>query len=346
MWPLRPTLRLSALDDAQISSLAVPGDLTACNPSIAISDEGFRCIVRTVNYCLDADGRFQLPPDGAIKSLNWLVDLDRDFRIVDRQCIDDAVFTKQQYGLPERFEDCRLFRWKDVWWFSASRITSNQPGACHMTLCRLDGARVAEFHAFQSPRNQCLDKNWMPRVQDDLLEWIYWIDPTEVVTYRGGDEIRHRRVDRVNRLRHWRGSSQCIRYRGNWLCVVHLRKVLPDSVLYEHRFVELDDDFVIRRVSRSFVFEQEGVEFCAGLCLTDEHAVLSYGVRDEQARLLRLNLSTVESLLETYLIPQHVTDGFFAFSDLMQSLFRLRWFRHPRKQFSAVLAFFRSRGPV
>lgn len=336
-----PKLRLSALHGAEIFPLHVPGQRRICNPTIAASDRGFCCIIRTVNYELNEKGGLAVAPDGS-KSGNWLADLDSDLRVLDVRHIDETGVSVDPRAEND-LEDCRLFRWKDAWWFSATWVFKFSPAKAQIALCRLEGIKVAEFHLFPSPSNANVEKNWMPRVSSDRLEWVYWPDPMVVLAHDGDSRLHCRSLKRYGRLEGWSGSSQLVPYGDNWLGVVHSKQMSSKGVVYAHRFVEFTDDFTIRRVSCWFSFEGQGIEFCGGLCLTGDHAVLSYGLWDRHAHLMRVDITAVESMLRPFRTPVFLA---IALADLHRKArpwLRHRWVRQPGKQLRAMKARWREK---
>jgi hypothetical protein len=327
-----PELRLASLPDAVVRSIAAPGR-TSFNPSIASGDRGFLCTIRTLNGHPDSDGDIGGSPDNRLQG-DWIARLDASLNVLDMQPVDLSFLAKGDAG---QMYDSRPFRWNGGWWLATTWTFDASPDRCQMMLCRLEGAKIVEQHFLPSPMHVALEKNWMPLVRGERLEWIYWVDPMEVVAYLGGSGLSHRRVARWRRLDDWRGSSQCVRYGSNWLCVVHLRTHVRRSV-YMHRLVEFTDDFQIRRVSEPFMFEIDGIEFCAGLCLTDTDAILSYGVRDCEARLIRLPLSRVESMLQPFRPHPPAMAAWLSVRASLRPLTHNPWIRHPRKQLRAALA--------
>jgi len=344
MKPRQPRLRLSSLPGTEIFPLVVPGESRVCNPSIAISDRGVFCIIRAVNYDLDRNGRVLISPPEGFQSSNWFAELDSNLRITRLDPIDDsAVGIDRQ--LWNRLEDCRLFRWKNDWWFTATWVLHDGPVTCQIALCRLQGSKVVEWHLLPSPISAQAEKNWMPCVEGDQLKWIYWLDPMQVLTHRD-EGLFYERLGRCGRLDEWAGSSALVRYRGHWLCVVHAKRTASRNVVYAHRFVELDDDFTIKRVSPRFTLQDEEIEFCGGLCLVGEQAILSYGVWDRQARIMRVDLSEIEAMLRPYRLPQPLAVAISDFRRMMRPWLRHRWLRQPGKQLRAIGARLRGRfGP-
>lgn len=339
MGPRSPRLRLASLPRAEVFSLSIPGESRLCNPSIVKNDRGIFCIIRSVNYDLNPYGRVVVPPNGGFQSSNFLAELNADFHIIRTERIDDsAIGIDRQSG--GRIEDCRLFRWKDTWWFSATCVLRDQPCACQIVLCRLEDSKVVEWHLLPSPTGSRTEKNWMPFVDGDHLKWIYWIDPLQILTYRDGS-LSCARLQRYGRLEGWAGSSPLVRYRDNWLGVIHLRKDWRHTTSFEHRLVELDDVFCLKRMSPAFTFENEEVEYCAGLDLTQTHAILSYGIWDREAKVMRLDLSAVEKMLQPLRIPRQVS---IWHADALRAA--RPWIRQPRKTFRAALGRLRKKTPA
>ncbi len=110
----------------------------------------------------------------------------------------------------------------------------------------------------------------MPVVDGDALKLIYRISPLQIVDVDNERRGSLRSLDeRSFRTDGWSGSSQLVAYRNGWLCVVHNRIYTNECLYYEHAFVELSRDFRILRVSRPWYFDEQTVEFCAGLCISD-----------------------------------------------------------------------------
>jgi hypothetical protein len=290
--------------------------------------------MRAVNYDLDSNGRVMIPPPEGFQSSNWLVELDSSFHITRLEQIDDSAvgIDRQSWN---RLEDCRLFRWKNAWWFTATWVLQDSPLICQIALCRLEGSKVVEWHLLPSPTGARVEKNWMPCV-DGELKWIYWLDPMQVLTYRDGGLVRER-LGRYGRLEGWSGSSPLVRYRGKWLGVLHLRRNWRHTSSFVHRLVELGDNFEVRRMSPVFTFEGDEVEYCAGLSLTQNHAVLSYGIQDREARLMRIDLSAVETMLRPLRVPRRLS---IVFADVRRAA--RPWLRQPGKQIRAIKAGARS----
>ena len=107
------------------------------------------------------------------------------------------------------------------------------------------------------------EKNWMPRVAGDTLQFICLCDPTRVV-----DEHGNTVAETVPAIAatHFRGGSQAIAFDGGWLALVHEVQEREKRWFYQHRFIWLDTAGMLRGVSRPFCFNStKGLEFAAGL---------------------------------------------------------------------------------
>jgi hypothetical protein len=294
-------LRLSLFPDTQRYTLGIPGDWPGCNPSIAKDGDGFRVIVRTINYRLLENGHWSFHPHGGARTINWLLRLDRNLQTISANRIDDQNIVANDARAANGLEDGRLFYWRNDWWFSASAvrfvIDSTYPTTC---ICRLDAAdAVTEAHFIPSSFGQVKEKNWMPVIAGGELKLIYRISPLQIVDVANDWSTSIRSLEeRRARIDGWAGSSQLVEYGGNWICVVHKRFEKMRRVYYQHAFVELSRDFRILRVSQPWFFDKPTVEFCAGLCPADGSAILSYGSMDREAHLLKIPLTIVEDLLE------------------------------------------------
>jgi len=290
-------LRLCSFPGIEHYRIRIPTDRHACNPSIVADEGGYRAIVRTVSYTLDTYDEVMLR--GGLDTINWLVRFDANLQILDARRIDDRKCREQDERAASGFEDARLFFWQGGWWYSASGLAPGYPPyRVTMSLNHLDGAAVAESTFIPSPKNAPMEKNWMPVVTGEELSFIYRASPMQRVRAQNSSfDFSEEAGDA--RMLGWSGSSQCIVYRSRRLCVVHRTVLESGRRVYEHAFLELDENFRIVRVSPSWYFDKETVEFCAGLCVTSSHAILSYGFEDGDARLLKIPLRIVERLLES-----------------------------------------------
>lgn len=310
------------------------------NPSIALHPDGnIHCIIRTVNYRMN-NGVYTAPDD-IVNTENYICELDDDLKIVRSAPIDHGDFSNNRTDFAVRgYEDCRLFWWRNEWWATATIRDRHPEGVPEMALFNVNGDKEFVFQAgcmggdvlwgplrsneYEDPIIiQKTEKNWMPLIlpateqgASDRLLFVYSFDPTTIIetvipqVWDGSCVIKKLQSapSPYFRLSDLRGSSQCIPWSSDsvgeedgYLVIGHesFREELPWR--YLHRFVELDNKFIIRRISNLFQFNHPGVEFCAGLALSHKHdkeeLLISYGVEDRQAFLARISVTDVKNQL-------------------------------------------------
>lgn len=149
--------------------------------------------------------------------------------------------------------------------------------------------------------NRC-EKNWVPFLHEGLPHLIYSYDPFIVFQPQLETGACHEVVRYTPEydLSHFRGSAAPIRFDNGYLMVVHEVSLTDDhSRIYFHRFVYLDDNFQVKKLSKPFIFRHDGVEFC--LSMTTDHAnknlILGVGVEDREAYFCIVDLDVVRELL-------------------------------------------------
>jgi tetratricopeptide (TPR) repeat protein len=277
----------------------------ANNPSIFYDGISWRCIARTVNYKI-VDGRYLMPPgDNAIRTRNFMLDLDGDLDVIkSTEMIDKTDIPRSSYPV-HGFEDCRLFKHEGNIHFTATvcdfDLERAEHGPREIVLGELDaGYAIIRATPLRGPWSHLSQKNWMPRSGDALdrtADLIYAASPGNrggqaTVFDLDGTRIDHRNATSFGHGR-LRGGSQLVRTPDGWLCLVHDVAWPGSWRLYLHRFVLLSDDYKIISMTDPFFFERKGIEFCAGLAFDGAKLVASYGVEDCKAHLGVFDLEVV-----------------------------------------------------
>jgi tetratricopeptide (TPR) repeat protein len=290
--------------------LPVPGGWSCFNPSIATGPDGLRMTVRSSNYRMSPQLRYTvLDTDGIIRTTNYLVDLAPDLQILTVEAIDDHALRPDPPPFPvSGFEDARLFRHRDAWWFSTTVRDRHPLGICQIALVRLEGAWSQDMHLL-SDAGDGHEKNWMPAPQDDdnLLRFVYRCEPTVILRFDDAvngvtPEVRH---PGPVIARHFSGGSQAIPVDGGRLALVHEAVDFEDGGrVYTHRWIWFDSAWRLARLSPPFIFHDRGVEYAAGLARREDDLVVSYGIGDREAWLATLPLDEVLPLLAPPLDPE------------------------------------------
>jgi len=276
----------------------VPDGWSRFNPSIALNWVGdAEIIVRSANYHIERSGVYTIhDTDGVIRTENYLgrVCLDT-LEAFDFTRIDDARIARDRADyLVQGLEDCRLF-FVDMGRFVSATVRDRHPdGIAQMVMAGVRENTIIEWQIL-SDRTQH-EKNWMPIVGGWEPQWLYSCSPT-MVRWPDGDGTW---APAPWVARHFRGGSQVIPVDGTYLCLIHESvtfEAIPHKV-YTHRWVELSPHYRITRVSAPFTFQGRGIEFAAGLVRQGDDLIVSYGVNDAKAWLLRIPLAQVLESLE------------------------------------------------
>jgi predicted GH43/DUF377 family glycosyl hydrolase len=271
------------------------------NPSI-VHHEGRTLVnVRSSNYRIDENGRYVMPPEDGetIKTENILWWPHEEGHVVRPWTADYPTSDVPVEGL----EDVRLNSVGGQLMVSATcRNWEGHDGTCRIAtgtmelVDRIDGLRC---HETISGRHE---KNWMPITgRREFLYACYHEGHTCTVVDDGTDWTVTARAKAPPVARGFRGGSQLVPgAAGKWLAIIH--EVAHDNCrVYEHRFVEFDEeaDWRITRVSPPFAFrETRNIEFCAGLINRCGILTASYGHRDREAWLADTPLDDVLSTME------------------------------------------------
>ena len=292
---LAPSVRIGELQ------LEVEPDWPCCNPSIAADGDGFRMIVRTVNFALERDRYRVFDADGAIRTLNYLVRLDGSLAVTAT-----APLTDRADGPPRGatdvlgYEDCRLVRHGGRWHALATVVDRGVEPRPRMALLSLEEERIERVRLLSG--DGAAEKNWVPFAGDGdgPLRLLYSADPTVVVACDPEAGALTRPLpEGVAWRAGLRGGSQGVPVDGGHLFVLH--ETPPGPVFgrrYVHRLGLVRDERLVS-LSPRFTFTGEPVEYCAGLAvLGDDRLVLSFGVWDRVAALAVVDADELLGLLE------------------------------------------------
>jgi len=310
---------------------ALPEPFVPCNPSILRTPNGYLINCRSVSYRMDLYQRYvTIEADGAYRTRNFLMEVDRDLRFVRQDEIQCDVPPLREH-LVKGLEDCRLVQLGDRLAFTCATTDLHPSGMIQLSLMTLDREHRVTHHApLTGHGDEWVQKNWLPFLDGgpsfgppmppDLrgvpgnperpsmmggeLFAIYGYEPLVVLRI---DPESGRCVPVVERAQgrhfeHWRGSAGPIDLPedagGGRLLLIH-EVAYQGRRYYLHRFATVDAEWRIDRVSRPFIFRHRGVEFAAGVCLTHDGAdvLITFGVEDREAWLCRIPLRRVLELL-------------------------------------------------
>lgn len=287
------------------------------NPSIKKTEEGYDVICRTVNYLQIGAKHFQsldvLDPTNTIRTRNFFLQYDRDFNLLSQQEIIENL-SRKQYKLRniEGLEDCRMFEFDGSVWFTCTTLDTNPYGQPQVSVCKLSDDRshpmvnVEKLIPFMGPNLHRCEKNWLPFVKDDELHVIYSYDP--FIVYKPqienaysiiNESVQVIKQDPSYDLTRFSGSAPPIAFDDGYLLLIH-ETLYEDQRIYLQRFVYLDRDLNITKLSKPFIFLHKGIEYCCGMAIdhAEKKLIMTIGIEDREAYFCTVDLNTVRSLLE------------------------------------------------
>jgi len=290
----------------------------ASNPSIKKTKTGYDVICRTVNYIQIGATHFQsldvLDPVGTIRTKNFLLQYNKDFDLIAQQeIIEDKPRMKWQTRNVEGLEDCRIFDFQDSSWFTCTTLDTNSTGQPQISLCKIGNARsastvpVERLAPLMGPDTSRCEKNWMPLVKDGEIHFIYSYDP--MIVYKPNinnhycvvtPHMMSKNTVPAHDFSSFSGSAAPIPFKDGYLMMIH-EVIRKDYRNYLHRFVYLDKDLNIEKVSKPFIFFHQGIEYTCGMTIDHSmnNLVIGVGVEDREAYLCTLPLDTVVGMLES-----------------------------------------------
>lgn len=296
-----------------------------CNPSVFIDDDGDILVnLRNVSYTLyHAEGtqRFisrwgplaYLHPENdlTLRTVNYICRLTPDMAIQNWAEVEMLHLHDPQWEF-HGLEDARLFRWDGDLYLSGVRrdTTTNGQGRMEYSKVALDKGMwtAKETSRVRIPApgldNSYCEKNWVP-VLDKPYHFVKWTSPTEVVR-ADPNEPKCETVslhDRSLNLPDQRGGSPLVPWGDGYISFTHEVYLYNNymgqkDAVYRHRLIRWDKDFNIRGVSpEPLHFLDAQIEFCAGAAAYEGDLLVSMGIQDNMAFVLRMPKAVVNELI-------------------------------------------------
>jgi hypothetical protein len=237
--------------------------------------------------------------DITLTTTNYFCEINDNLMIEKFHKVDFSKFNQKPIWEFIGLEDCRVFRWENKLYLCGVRrdTTPNGQGRMEMSEIEINENGVKEISRFRipapGPDDSYCEKNWMP-VIDMPYHFVKWCNPTEVV-----------RVDPLNKTCHqiyhgpwvsqnldFRGGSQVIPFGDHHICLTHQTYLFRSeqdkkNATYRHSFVVWDKDWKVVKYGNPFPFLDVQIEFCAGMCEYNGDILITFGIQDNAAYLLR-----------------------------------------------------------
>ncbi len=280
-----------------------PDGYQPMNPSVARCGEQIFLVQRCVNYSMTEDGGYQTPNGAPFLTRNFLLRLGNGLDIQSSaEILPPADLPAPAFRDAAAFGDLRLFAWRKGLWCTACYRELTADGWHEQVLARIDNrgpgpCRLTDWRVLRPETPNRHEKNWMPQVVGERLQFIYLCDPTRVL-----DDQAQTAVETTPAIaaEQFRGGSQAIPFDRGWIALIHEVLWREGRRFYQHRFVWFDEAGVLRRVSRRFYFQKKGVEFAAGLAWHPHggRLLVSYGVNDNESWIATVESDDIRRALE------------------------------------------------
>lgn len=287
----------------------------ACNPSIVLTPTGYIVLCRTLNYSIfmNSDNVYtsqMICNEQFTKTKNVAVFYDKNFNKIKQAQLTE--YQPKHYFRHIGPEDCRIFQWDGEYWFSGTlHDCPTEKGMCRIALAHLknlndpviDYDQLAILPGIETNRHE---KNWLPFVRHNKLFMVYSYDPFTILEVEKNGQ--HKVVSKQEvpyDLSKLRGSAAPIPFKGGYLLMVH--DIVPPRVAfmmpymkYYHRFIYMDNNFKIKKISNFFTFRGQTIEYVCGMTLdhSNKKLVMGLGVWDREAYLAFVDADYVWSLLK------------------------------------------------
>ena len=133
-----------------------PAGYVFTNPSVVNWRGRPVTLARAVNYRITPTGAYDMGGDSAIRTRNFLVDIDPDGRadFVTELALPDNWPDPPQYSQVRGLEDCRLFEWNEQLWVSATVREFNTDGMCEMVLAPVSSDGIGDGWRRMQPKQR------------------------------------------------------------------------------------------------------------------------------------------------------------------------------------------------
>lgn len=274
------------------------------NPSIIKTDTGYIINLRHVNYTVSPILKYSYTD--YIHTRNVLLFFDTNLYLENVHELKDNF---EHTGLVRGFEDVRLYGSPgDLHAIATSCLETGTPNIYHL---KINNFKITDIKRLIYPKaensNQC-EKNWLPiNSTDTYVDLIYKYDPLILLRYDYS-------TSKINILSSeetdyyfdtFRGSA-CCPFEDGYLVITHEvynKEIEHDGKrgmtrLYFHRFMIIDDKYMIRKSSYPFYLFKQGVEYVCGVAHGHNgKIIITMGEDDHKAYIVEVEVETVRRLM-------------------------------------------------
>lgn len=284
---------------------------SAFNPSIGYSpEEGYVVLFRSSNYFFDPKSGDTVATIGTrVKNRMFLANLDKSWQIINST---QREIDFSECGIFLRGpEDGRLY-WRDGAWeilavMREPHITQDIP---RIGTFRISGNKASLIKLHVEGNLQQVEKNWMPFYEKpEDADFIY----SAISVYKQGYGKINRREPSDLAGANVRGGSPLWPLKdGTNLAIIHEVDKKDITVYsnrkfgyvsradrnYYHRFALYSKNGTLLKLSEKFKLSDAKIEFAAGLVISEDNVIISFGYKDVVAYLGKIKLDLVVQMLK------------------------------------------------
>ena len=254
--------------------------------------------VRCTNYKL-IQGKYNTS-QGIINTLNCLVYSDINLNIKEDKYIFKNINNPNINSPVLGFEDLRLFEHNDKIYFIATQIEYSPMLNNQMVVGEydIDNKTYKNFNYIKSPYDKDCEKNWLPVVVNNEVNFIYNWYPLEIGKINEKNElIIINKYDTPLFFSQLRGSVVPIYDEINKVYYTLTHGVLfPDSNIsnrqYYHVLITLDINLKPLQYSPPFYFKKFNIEYCIGMTFNDNKFSFIFSQHDKDPFVITVGALT------------------------------------------------------
>lgn len=282
---------------------------SAFNPSVSYSPvEGYVVLMRSSNYFFDPVNGDAVPTVGLrVRSRMWLANLSQDWEIVE-ETMREIDFSNAGIVFLRGAEDGRLY-WRDGGWEFTAGIMEPSVKFPRIGLFRLDGSKAVLVEVHKDGELYDIEKNWMPTYEvNPNFDYVY--GPNSVYIRGKGVKAVREMLPSIEGIRG--GSPLWDLGDSTYLTIIHeadnkyvevystrhfgyKKKMIRK---YFHRFARYDQKGQLFGITDKFQFNGVNIEFAAGLVVSGDDVIISYGYKDVSSYLAKIKLKKVMEMIE------------------------------------------------
>lgn len=308
---------------ARIKPIYVPLELSGgtgqTNPSVFIDNNRILVNLRGVQYVLlhsINEHRFPsrwgplayLNPENDLhlRTTNFLLELNANLEIISMSKVDTSALDVAPVWEFIGQEDVRIAKWDNKYWYTGVRRDTKIDGEGRIELSEIKLPEVKEVSRYriEPPSPTYCEKNWMP-ILDMPYHFVKWTNPTEIIrvdidSLSSETVFMGKTIEGTDNA--LRGSSQVISYKDYYVALVHgcylfRNELQQKDAIYYHRFVIWNKDWEIVKMSDQFHFLDSMIEFCCGMAIYKDKALITFGFQDNASYILEIPINVWEELI-------------------------------------------------